>query len=127
LEQIESLHLELQVVTTIFMIQRLHNAGLSLEEIAAQFQIPLEDAVNIIATKISDEDLSPDAKSSLEGEFFYRNTECDSQGFFILSVPRGKRVKLHLIRSGFHNLEKTLDLETGLSQNLGETTLFQQR
>jgi len=127
LEEIENLHLELQVVSTILLIQRLHSGGLHPENIAAQFQMPLEEILNIIATKISEEDFSPDALLSMKGEFFYQNTESDAQGFFILSVPRGKRVKLYIQSSGFHYLEREVSLETGISQNLGKITLFKQQ
>jgi len=127
LAQIHNLHLELQVVNTLFMIQRLHTAGLPPEYIAHQFQIPLEEVHNIIATKISKEELSPDTQASLDGEFFYQFDLSDDNGFFILSVPRGKRVKLHVAQSGFHTLEKDLSLKSGISQNLGNITLFQQR
>jgi hypothetical protein len=127
LAQIENLHLELQVVNTLFMIQRLHSAGLPPENIATQFQIPLEEVHNIIATKISKDELSPDTRASLDGEFFYRFDLSDNNGFFILSVPRGKDVKLHVIQNGFHTIEKAISIKTGISQNIGSITLFQQQ
>jgi S1-C subfamily serine protease len=126
LAQIENLHMELQVVNTLFMIQRLHSAGLSPEDIAREFQIPLEEVHSIIATKISKDELSPDTQASLEGEFFYAFDLSDENGFFILSVPRGKRVTLHVIQNGFYTIEKKLRLKTGVSQNTGTITLFQQ-
>ena len=127
LAQIENLHLELQVVNTVFMIQRLHSAGLPPENIALQFQIPLEEVHNIIATQISKDELSPDTQASLDGEFFYQFDLSDDNGFFILNAPRGKEVKLHVIQNGFHPMEKDLTLETGVSQNIGNITLFQQQ
>ena len=127
LSQIENLHMELQVVNTLFMIQRLHSAGLPPENIARQFQIPLEEVHNIIATKISKDELSPDTRASLDGEFFYQFDQSDDNGFFILSVPQGKRVKLHVIQNGFHTIEKDLSIKTGVSQNIGNITLFQQQ
>jgi len=127
LAQIENLHLELQVINTLFMIQRLHSAGLSPENIAQQFQIPLDEVHSIIATKISKDELSPDTQASLEGEFFYQFELSDDNGFFILSVPRGKRVKLYVIRSGFYPIEKNLSLKTGISQSTGIITLFQKQ
>lgn len=127
LAQIENLHMELQVVNTLFMIQRLHSAGLPPEKIALQFQIPLEEVNNILATRISKDELSPDTQASLDGEFFYQFDLSDENGFFILSVPHGKRVKLHVIRAGFYTIEKDLSLKAGISQNIGNIALFQQQ
>jgi S1-C subfamily serine protease len=127
LAQIENLHLELQVVNTVIMIQRLHSAGLPPENIALQFQIPLEEVHNIIATRISKDELSPDTRANLEGEFFYQFDLSDDNGFFILSVPRGKDVKLHVVQNGFYTIEKDLSVKTDISQNIGNITLFQKQ
>jgi len=126
LKEIENLHRELQIVNVIFLVQRLHDRGLSVEEIAERFQAPLEEIRNIVATKISQKDLLPDTVRALRGEFFYDFTESDDQGFFILSIPRGRRVKMYVILQGFHNAEKEITLGTGLSQNLGNITIFKQ-
>ena len=127
LKQIEALHRELQFVNTIYFIQRLYAGGLSVEEIAARFQVPLEDIQSIIDTVLSTDDLIPDTRRSLEGEFFYSSTQSDNQGFFIFSLPRGIRVDVYIVRSGFHNVKKEITLGEEISQNLGKITIFQQK
>ena len=127
LEEIENLHLELQVVNMIYTVQRMHTAGLSEEQIAAQFQLPLEEVKTMIAAQLSEEELSPDTLASLKGEFFYRHTQSDEEGFFILSVPKSKDLKLYIIRNSFHPIEKKITLGIGLSQSLGKITIFRQQ
>ncbi|MFB0564371.1 MAG: serine protease [Candidatus Aminicenantaceae bacterium] len=126
-EEIENLHRELQIVNVIFLVQRLHDKGLSVEEIAERFQAPQEEIRNIVATNISSEDLLPDTVSAINGEFFYNFTESDKQGFFILSIPRGRRVKVYVTGQGFHTFEKEIELGYRLSQNLGKITIFRQQ
>jgi S1-C subfamily serine protease len=127
LQEIENLHLELEVVNMIYTIQRMHTAGLSKEQIAAQFQMPLEEVKAMIAAQLSDEQLSTDTLASLKGEFFYSYAQSDEEGFFILSVPKAKDVKLYIISNSFHPIEKKIALGQGLSLSLGKITIFRQQ
>jgi S1-C subfamily serine protease len=127
LQEIENLHLELEVVNMIYTVQRMHTAGLSEEQIAAQFQLPLEEVKAMVAAQLSDEELSTDTLASLKGEFFYSHTQSDEEGFFILSVPKAMDIKLYVIRNSFHPIEKTITLGQGLSQSLGKITIFRQQ
>ncbi len=127
LEQIENLHLELKVVNMIYTVQRMHTAGVSEEQIAAQFQIPLEEVKAMVAAQLSEGELSKDTLASLKGEFFYKHTQSDDEGFFILSVPKSKDFKLYVIRNSFHHTEKKISLGRGLSQSLGKITIFRQQ
>ena len=127
LQQIENLHLELEVFNMIYTVQRMHMAGLSEEQIAAQFQMPLEEIKAMVAAQLSDEQLSPDTLASLRGEFFYSHTQSDEDGFFLLSAPKAKDVKLYVIRNSFHPIEKNITLGRGISQNLGKITIFRQQ
>lgn len=127
LKQIENLHRELQIVSMVYIIQRMHDAGLSIDEIALRFQAPQEEIQNILSTELDEESLHPDILSSLEGNFFYRFTQSDDQGFFILSVPKENKVKLHIILQGYHSIEKSISLSSALSLNLGKIVLFRQR
>lgn len=127
LQQIENLHLELEVFNMIYIVQRMHMAGLSEEQIAAQFQMPLEEIKAMVAAQLSNEQLSPDTLASLRGEFFYSHTQSDEDGFFLLSAPKAKDVKLYVIRNSFHPVEKNIILGQGLSQNLGKITIFRQQ
>jgi S1-C subfamily serine protease len=127
LAEIENIHLELQVVNMIYTVQRMHTAGLSEEQIAAQFRIPLEEVKAMVAAQLSEEQLSPDTLASLKGEFFYTHAQSDDEGFFILNVPKGQDVKLYIFRNNFHPIEKEIILGQGLSQNLGKITIFRQQ
>jgi hypothetical protein len=127
LEEIENLHLELEVVNMIYTVQRMHAAGLTEEQIAAQFKMALEEIKAMIAAQLSKEQLSADTLASLEGEFFYSHTQSDDEGFFILSVPKVQDIKLYIVRNGFHPIEKKIALGQGLSQNLGKITVFRQQ
>jgi S1-C subfamily serine protease len=127
LQQIENLHLELEVVNMIYTVQRMHTAGLSEEQIAVQFQIPLEEVKAMVAAQLSDEQLSRDTLASLKGEFFYSHTQSDDEGFFILSAPKAKDIKLHVISNSFFPIEKNITLGLGLSQSLGRITIFRQQ
>jgi S1-C subfamily serine protease len=127
LEEIENLHLELEVVNMIYTVQRMHTAGLSEEQIAAQFQMPLEEVKAMVADRLSEAELSTDTLASLRGEFFYSHTQSDEEGFFILSVPKAKNIKLYVIRNSFHAIEKTITLGQDLSQSLGKIIIFRQQ
>ncbi|MGD9345030.1 MAG: serine protease [Candidatus Aminicenantes bacterium] len=127
LEQIEKLHLELEVVDMIYTVQRMHMAGLSEEQISAQFQMPLEEVKTMVAAQLSEDQLSADTIASLKGEFFYSHTQSDEEGFFILSVPKGQDIKLYIVRNSFFPIEKKITLGQGLSQNLGKITIFRQQ
>jgi S1-C subfamily serine protease len=127
LQQIENLHLELEVVNMIYTVQRMHTAGLSEEQIAAQFQMPLEEIKAMVAAQLSEEQLSPDTLASLKGEFFYSHTQSDEEGFFILSAPKEKDIKLYVIRNSFHPIEKNITLGQGISQSLGKITVFRKQ
>ena len=127
LEEIENLHLELQVVDMIYTVQRMHTAGLTEEQIAAQFQMSLEEVKTMVAAQLSEEQLSADTLASLKGEFFYNNTQSDDVGFFILSVPKAQDIKLYIVSNSFHPIEKKISLGQGLSQNLGKITIFRQQ
>jgi S1-C subfamily serine protease len=127
LEEIENLHLELQVVDMIYTVQRMHTAGLTEEQIAAQFQMALEEVKAMIAAQLSEEQLSADTLAHLKGEFFYSHTQSDDEGFFILSVPKAQDIKLYVVRNSFFPIEKKIALGRGLSQNLGKITIFRQQ
>jgi S1-C subfamily serine protease len=127
LEQIENLHLELEVVNMIYTVQRMHTAGLSEEQISAQFQMPLEEVKAMVAAQLSEEQISADTIASLKGEFFYSHAQSDEDGFFILSVPKAQDIKLYIIRSSFFPIEKKITLGQGLSQDLGKITIFRQQ
>jgi S1-C subfamily serine protease len=127
LEEIENLHLELQVVDMIYTVQRMHTAGLTEEQIAAQFQMTLEEIRTMIAAQLSEEQLSADTLASLKGEFFYSHSQSDDEGFFILSVPKEKEIKLYVVRNSFFPIEKKIALGHGLSLNLGKITIFRQQ
>jgi hypothetical protein len=127
LEEIENLHLELQVVDMIYNVQRMHAAGLSMEQIAAQFQMTLEEVKTMIAAQLSEGQLSSDTLAHLKGEFFYSHTQSDDEGFFILSVPKAQDLKLYVVRNSFFPIEKKITLGQGLSQNLGKITIFRQQ
>jgi S1-C subfamily serine protease len=127
LKEIENLHLELQVVDMIYTVQRMHAAGLTEEQIAAQFQMTLEEIRTMIAAQLSEEQLSADTLASLKGEFFYSHSQSDDEGFFILSVPKEKDIKLYVVRNSFHPIEKNITLGQGLSQDLGKITIFRQQ
>jgi hypothetical protein len=60
----------------------------------------------------------------MEGEFFYKNKYSDAKGFFILSIPRGRTVKVYVIKEGYRQAENDVTIGSGISQDLGTIKVF---
>ncbi len=105
-EQINDLHIQLQLPLLADLIQQLRQSGLSVQDIAREFGI------------------SPDVVYCVEGEFFYEITQSDNDGFFILSAPRGKDVNVFVRKYGYHPVEKEEETKTGVTQSLKQIKLY---
>jgi len=124
-EQIKNLHQELQAVMIVYLVKKLRDAGLSVKEMAERFKMTQEGIKKILALKLSKVGILPDAIRYIEGEFFYKTTQSDSEGFFILNVPRGRRVRVYILKEGFRSAIKDMTAGTGRSQSLGRIKIYQ--
>jgi hypothetical protein len=124
-EQIVALIQEKQNVYTILNIQRLYKQGKSLEDIAAYFNVTVEQVQEILNTQIILESLSADFQKEYNGEFFYDTNTTDDEGFFFMAVPRGKNLSFYVEREGFRQLKKDINSGSGLYQDLGKIDIFE--
>ena len=58
------------------------------------------------------------------GEFFYVVTRCDDKGFFIVDVPRRKKVKFYAFAKDHRVMVRSLKMSGGISQKLGKIAVF---
>jgi hypothetical protein len=124
LEQIQSLHLELQRYIRIRTIQAMHTEGTNPKDIAGKLNMKTEDVEKIIALKPSKITFHPDVQLYTRGEFFYGVTRCDDKGFFILDVPRNRNVKFYAFADQHRTMIRTLDSGNGISKDLGKFVVF---
>jgi len=126
-EQIREIHQKVQEVFVIVMIQQMHKAGASVENIAAYLNIPVNKAEEIIHSTVSLKNLPPDVQNMLKGEFFYNITRADEDGFFIISAPRDKKLKLYMFQQDYYLADKIITSRSGRSQTLGKLKLYKQQ
>ncbi len=124
IEEIKMLHQRITIINTVFLIQQLYKRGVPIKNIAEKFKRPETDIEKVVALKIDKEKLPPDIRRFMEGEFFYNNKQSDAKGFFILSIPRGRTVKVYVIKEGYRQAEKNVTIGTGISQDLGTIKVF---
>lgn len=124
LEQIEELHQNLQVVSIIYSMKQMQEYGMSVSDIAKRFSVTSTEVEQILATELSEKNIIPDIPLYLEGEFFYEVAESDDEGFFILSIPRGQKLKLHVFKAGFRPLARDFTSEKGSFQSLGKLKVY---
>jgi len=124
LSQITRVHLQTQALVLVYIAKKLKQSGYSTEQIAKRLKVPKSKAEQILNYNLSKKDLSPEIISYIKGKFYYEITESDNDGFFILSIPRNKKVKLYIVKSGFRSLNKTITTKSGVSQTLGKLKLY---
>lgn len=123
-KQITLLHKETTIINAIFHIKELYKRGVPIKDIAERFKRPETDIEKVVAFKLDKEALQPDLRRLMEGEFFYKNKYSDTKGFFILSIPRGRKVKVYVIKAGYRLAEKDITIGSGISQDLGTIKVF---
>jgi hypothetical protein len=124
IDEIKTLHQQLTTVNTVYLIRELHNQGMSIKEIAERFKRPETAIEKVLVLKLDKETLPPDLRQLMDGEFFYKNNNSDEKGFFILSIPRGRKLKVYVIKEGYRLVEKEVALGSGVSQDLGTIKVF---
>jgi len=124
--QIKNLHRQIQSVIKIYAARDLHKRGMSVEKIAKQFKMPRGKIEKFLTAKRTGENLSPDTTRYMKGEFFYKNANSDRKGFFILSIPRGRNVKVYVIKKGFRPVIRDAAIGSGVSHSLGAIKIFKQ-
>lgn len=124
IDEIKKLHQQITTINTVFLIQQLYKRGVPIKDIAERFKRPETDIEKVLTLKIAKEKLSSDTIRLMEGEFFYQNKYSDAKGFFILNIPRGRRVKVYVIKEGYRQAEKDVTIGSGISQDLGTITVF---
>lgn len=124
IDEIKMLHKQITTINNVFLIQQLYKSGVPIKDIAERYKRPETDIEKVLALKIAKDKLPPDIRLFMEGEFFYRNKHSDAKGFFILSIPRGRKVKVYVIKEGYRQVEKEVTIGTGISQDIGAIKVF---
>jgi len=124
IDEIKILHQQLSTVNAVYLIQDLRNQGMPIKDIAEKLKRPESAIEKVLALKLAKETLPPDLRLLMEGEFFYKNNISDEKGFFIVSIPRGRKVKVYVIKEGYRPAEKDITLGGGISQDLGTIMVF---
>lgn len=124
IDEIKMLHKQITTINTVFLIQQLYKRGVPIKDIADRFKRPETDIQKVLALTIAKEKLPPDIRQFMKGEFFYKNKYSDAKGFFILSIPRGRKVKVYVIKEGYRPAEKDVTIGSGISQDLGTIQVF---
>lgn len=124
LEEIARLHQELQSAALVFLMRQMSEYGVSAEDLSRRFEVPVDRVKEILEIELSDETISEDARRYLGGEFFYMNSESDEDGFFILSVPRGDKFVLHVLKEGYFPFHRDLKAQSGGFQDIGRFKIF---
>lgn len=122
--QITMLHKKITTINVIFHIKQLYKRGVPIKDIAERFKRPETDIEKVLVLKLAKEKLPPDIRRLMEGEFFYKNKYSDAKGFFILSIPRGRKVKVYVIKEGYRPAEIDVTTGSGISQDLGTIKIF---
>lgn len=125
LVQIKKLHQDLQLIHTSYLVQQMHGEGLSIEEISARANISPPKVQKMLENKLSKDNMQPDTLKFLQGEFFYQSAISDGGGFFIVTIPRGREIKMYLNKRGYRSVEKTFTAESGTCQYLEDIKLYQ--
>lgn len=123
-DDIKMLHKQITIINAVFFIKQLYKRGVPIKDIAERLKRPESDIQKVLALTIAKEKLSPDIRQLMEGEFFYKNKHSDAKGFFILSIPRGRKVKVYVIKDGYRPAEKDVTIGSGISQDLGTIKVF---
>ncbi len=124
LEEISRLHQEVQATSLIFLLQQMQEYGMSAEDLALRFDLPLDKTQEMLQFELSDEAISEDVRRFLSGEFFYAHAESDADGFFIVTVPRANKIVLHVMKDGYFPYHKDLVSERGGFQQVGRIKIF---
>ncbi len=124
LEEIGRLHQEVQATSLIFLLQQMHEYGVSAEDLAHRFDLPLDKIQEMQQFEHSEGAISEDVLRFIAGEFFYAHAESDSDGFFIIMVPRGNKIVLHVLKDGYFPFHKDLLSEEEGFQHVGRIKIF---
>ncbi len=124
LEEVSRLHQEIQSMSLIFLLQQMQEYGMSAEDLARRFDVPLDKTQEMLQLELSDETVSEEALRYFSGEFFYAHAESDEDGFFIITVPRGDSIVLHVLKDGYFPYHKDIVSESGGGQHIGRIKVF---
>jgi hypothetical protein len=124
LDEISQFHQEVQSTSLIFLLQQMQEYGMSAEDLARRFDLPLDETQEMLQLELSDEAVSEDVLRYFSGEFFYAHSESDKDGFFIVAIPRGGKVVLHVMKDGFFPFHKDIVSESSGFQHIGSIKVF---
>jgi hypothetical protein len=108
--------------------------GLKPEEVAVLFPslkgrvLRVDEVRELMKVKLGESDLSADFKSYEKGEFFFTAVRTadgpQTDGFFLVAVPRNQKIKLVVSASGFRQLTLDKSSGNGLFADAGEIKMF---
>ena len=125
INQILALDKEIYDLETKLDIQKFYNAGYSVNQIAKYYKSTYEVIQKIVNTKLTLNNLSPDAKRCWKGEFFYRAAITDNAGFFITDLPPNQQFNIIAKKNGFRDLQNSIQTSEDVSEAIGSFSMYQ--
>jgi S1-C subfamily serine protease len=116
------------------LVQRLASNGMKPEEVVAtvpllrDLKLTIEEVQELMKVKLGEADLSADLKRYEKGEFFFAayrtSAEPQSDGFFLVAVPRKQNLKVIVSANGYRDLSLDEGPRAGLFADVGEIKLY---
>ena len=116
------------------LVQSLVSSGLKPEEVVITFPMPrglkltIEEVHELTKVKLGEADLSADLKRYQKGEFFFAaykiSNEPQTDGFFLVAVPRNQNLKVIVSANGYRDLSLDENPRAGLFADVGEIKFY---
>lgn len=111
-------------MATVYLAHQMRDFGLPVEEISRRLELSSAQVKEILTIVFSDENLSEDVRNYVQGEFFYEHTESDPEGFFILSIPRQRKIVFHIVKESYRPFSREFLTQEGNVQDLGRLKIY---
>ena len=108
--------------------------GLKPEEVVVTvtllrgLKLTIDEVHELMKVKLGEADLSADLKRYEKGEFFFAayrtSAESQTDGFFLVAVPRKQNLKVIVSANGYRDLPLDENPRNGLFANVGEIKLY---
>ena len=132
--QIVELDREIVRTENARLVQSLVSSGLKPEEVVITFpmlrglKLTIEEVHELTKVKLGEADLSADLKRYQKGEFFFAaykiSNEPQTDGFFLVAVPRNQNLKVIVSANGYRDLSLDENPRAGLFADVGEIKLY---
>jgi S1-C subfamily serine protease len=120
LEQIQELRMALSEIRTVKKVQKYLKDGMPEEKVAETMELKVQEVRAYRDMKVDISAMSPDVQAYYDDEFFYDIDDSTKDGFVFLSIPRGKDMKVAILKDGFRDWVGTLKAVTTLEADIGK-------